>query len=48
MMAQNKKPPTARIVAPTEARAKLRTLRISPQKLNLVAQSIRGCSVRRR
>ena len=31
--------------ASNEARAVLRTLRISPQKLNLVAQSIRGLSV---
>ncbi len=30
--------------ASNEARAVLRTLRISPQKLNLVAQSIRGLS----
>jgi large subunit ribosomal protein L22 len=33
-----------RRVASNEARAVLRTLRISPQKLNLVAQSIRGLS----
>jgi large subunit ribosomal protein L22 len=30
--------------APNESRAVLRTVRISPQKLNLVAQSIRGLS----
>ena len=30
-----------------EAMAKVRTLRISPQKLNLVAQSIRGLKVQR-
>ena len=30
--------------ASNEAKAILRTLRISPQKLNLVAQSIRGLS----
>jgi len=40
-MAQTKNP---RRVAPTEARAKLVNVRISPQKLNLVAQSIRGKS----
>ena len=33
-----------RRVADNEARAKLRMIRISPQKLNLVAQSIRGKS----
>lgn len=36
-----------RRVAPTEARAKLVNVRISPQKLNLVAQSIRGLPVQR-
>ncbi|MEE2566937.1 50S ribosomal protein L22 [Hyphobacterium marinum] len=34
-----------RRVADNEARAKLRMIRISPQKLNLVAASIRGKSV---
>jgi large subunit ribosomal protein L22 len=33
--------------ASNEAKAVLRTLRISPQKLNLVAQSIRGLSAER-
>ena len=33
--------------ASNEAKAILRTLRISPQKLNLVAQSIRGLKVQR-
>ena len=33
-----------RRLADNEARAVLRTIRISPQKLNLVAQSIRGLS----
>jgi len=36
-----------RRVAPTEARAKLVSLRISARKLNLVAQSIRGLKVQR-
>ena len=36
-----------RRVAPTEARAKLVNVRISPQKLNLVAQSIRGLPVQK-
>ena len=36
-----------RRVAPTEARAKLTSVRISPRKLNLVAQSIRGLKVQR-
>jgi large subunit ribosomal protein L22 len=36
-----------RRVAPNEARAKVVSLRISPRKLNLVAQSIRGLSVQR-
>ncbi len=37
----------ARRVADNEARAKLRLIRISPQKLNLVASTIRGLSVER-
>ena len=41
-MAQTKNP---RRVAPTEARAKLVNVRISPQKLNLVAAMIRGKKV---
>jgi large subunit ribosomal protein L22 len=40
-MSKPKAPPKQ---APNEARAVLRTLRISSQKLNLVAQSIRGLS----
>jgi len=36
-----------RRVGPTEARAKLVNVRISPQKLNLVAQSIRGLPVQK-
>ena len=40
-MGKPKSPPKQ---APNEARAVLRTLRTSPQKLNLVAQSIRGLS----
>ena len=36
-----------RVLKPTEARAKVVNLRISPQKLNLVAQSIRGLKVQR-
>jgi large subunit ribosomal protein L22 len=36
-----------RRVAPTEARAKLVNVRISPRKLNLLAQSIRGLPVQR-
>lgn len=36
-----------RRVGPAEARGKLTNLRISPQKLNLVAQSIRGMKVQR-
>jgi large subunit ribosomal protein L22 len=36
-----------RRVGPTEARAKLVSLRISARKLNLVAQSIRGLKVQR-
>lgn len=41
-MGKPKNPPR---VAENEARAVLRTIRISPQKLNLVAQSIRGLTV---
>lgn len=37
----------ARAYTATEAVAKVRTLRTSPRKLNLVAQSIRGLSVSR-
>jgi large subunit ribosomal protein L22 len=40
-MSKPKSPPKQ---APNEARAVLRSVRISPQKLNLVAQSIRGLS----
>jgi large subunit ribosomal protein L22 len=36
-----------RRLAGTEAQAKLKTLRTSPRKLNLVAQSIRGLPVQR-
>ena len=43
-MAQTKNP---RRVAATEARAKLVNVRISPQKLNLVAASIRGMPVQK-
>ena len=43
-MAQSK---NERRVAPTEARAKLVNVRISPQKLNLVAASIRGMPVQK-
>jgi large subunit ribosomal protein L22 len=43
-MAQTKNPPR---VATNEARAKLTSVRISPRKLNLVAQSIRGLKVQR-
>ena len=43
-MAQTK---NERRVAPTEARAKLVNVRISPQKLNLVAASIRGMPVQK-
>jgi large subunit ribosomal protein L22 len=39
------KPKTARALPDTAAKAKLANIRISPQKLNLVAQSIRGLSV---
>ncbi len=39
------KQPTDRRLADTEAMAVGRTLRIGPQKLNLVAESIRGHSV---
>ncbi len=41
-MGKPKSPPKQ---APNEARAVLRMLRISPQKLNLLAQQIRGLSV---
>jgi large subunit ribosomal protein L22 len=41
-MGKQKQP---RRLAATEARAKLRMIRISPQKLNLVAQLIRGKKV---
>jgi large subunit ribosomal protein L22 len=41
-MSKKKAPPRQ---AENEARAVLRMLRISPQKLNLVAQSIRGLAV---
>ena len=34
-----------RVMADNEARAVIRSLRVSPQKLNLVAQSIRGKNV---
>ena len=37
----------ARRLAPTEAMSKVRTLRTSARKLNLVAQSIRGLKVQR-
>jgi large subunit ribosomal protein L22 len=43
-MSQTKNP---RRVEANEARAKLVSVRISPQKLNLVAQSIRGLKVQR-
>ena len=43
-MAQTKNP---RRVSAAEARAKVVNVRISPQKLNLVAQSIRGLPVQR-
>ena len=43
-MAQTKNP---RRVGQTEARAKLVNVRISPQKLNLVAASIRGLPVQK-
>jgi len=39
------KPKTPRALPDNEAKAVLRTLRISPQKLNLVAQLIRGKKV---
>jgi large subunit ribosomal protein L22 len=39
------KPKTARALKDNEAKAVLRMLRISPQKLNLVAQLIRGKKV---
>ena len=43
-MSQSKQP---RRLADNEARAKVVNLRLSPQKLNLVAQSIRGLKVQR-
>jgi large subunit ribosomal protein L22 len=43
-MAKKKAPPRQ---GENEARSVLRMLRVSPQKLNLVAQSIRGLSVER-
>ena len=43
-MGKPKAPPKQ---ASNEARAVLRSLRVSPQKLNLVAQSIRGLKVQR-
>jgi large subunit ribosomal protein L22 len=43
-MSQTKNPPR---LAENEARAKLRMLRTSAQKLNLVAQTIRGLKVER-
>jgi large subunit ribosomal protein L22 len=43
-MSQSKNPPR---LAENEARAKLRMLRTSAQKLNLVAQTIRGLKVER-
>jgi large subunit ribosomal protein L22 len=43
-MSQAKNPPRT---AENEARAKLRMLKTSPQKLNLVAQMIRGMKVER-
>jgi large subunit ribosomal protein L22 len=39
------KPKRERMLADTEARAVVRNLRVSPQKLNLVAQLIRGKKV---
>ena len=36
---------TPRVIADNEAKAVVRSLRVSPQKLNLVAQSIRGKNV---
>ncbi|KPQ11149.1 MAG: 50S ribosomal protein L22 [Salinarimonas sp.] len=39
------KPATPRALGETEAKAVLRMLRVSPQKLNLVAQLIRGKKV---
>jgi large subunit ribosomal protein L22 len=41
------KPHAERRLKPTEAKAKVINLRISPRKLNLVAQSIRGLKVSR-
>ena len=39
------KPKRERMLAENEARAVVRNLRVSPQKLNLVAQLIRGKKV---
>ncbi|MBN9064159.1 MAG: 50S ribosomal protein L22 [Rhizobiales bacterium 65-9] len=39
------KPKTPRTLSDTEAKAEARNLRVSPQKLNLVAQLIRGKKV---
>ncbi len=39
------KPKTPRALSDTEAKAEARNLRVSPQKLNLVAQLIRGKKV---
>ena len=39
------KPKTSRALSDTEAKAEARNLRVSPQKLNLVAQLIRGKKV---
>jgi large subunit ribosomal protein L22 len=41
------KPKTSRRLPPTEAMAKVRTLRTGARKLNLVAASIRGLKVQR-
>ncbi|MCA6226236.1 50S ribosomal protein L22, partial [Phenylobacterium sp.] len=41
------KPSNPRRLKPAEAMAKATTLRVSPRKLNLVAQSIRGLKVQR-
>ena len=41
------KPKTQRRIGQAEAMAKVRTLRTSPRKLNLVAASIRGLKVQR-
>jgi large subunit ribosomal protein L22 len=42
------KPKAARALKDNEAKAIAKMLRVSPQKLNLVAQLIRGKTVRRR